>query len=544
MKRRSKAGGKASKARGREASKTKRRDASKTASSSAPIQDAEVARLTRELNGAREQQTATSEVLRLLSGSHGDLNHLFDTILVNATNLCHANFGTMALYEGDALRIVAMHNVPAAFAELRRREPVFHAGPLSPPARITATKKVLHISDLSEDAAYKQREPIVVGFVELAGARTMLVVPMLKEKHLVGVIGIYRKEVRPFTDKQIELVQNFAAQAVIATENARLLNELRQSTTQLTEALGQQTATSEVLQTISQSPGELQPVFHTMLANAVQICDAKFGNLLLFEDGAFRTVALHGAPQPYLEARQREPVIQPKPGSDLDQLIKTKQVIHVPDVREKGMASGTAIIKLAGARTMLNVPMLKENELIGAIGIYRQEVRQFTDKQIELVKNFAAQAVIAIENARLLNELRQRTTDLTERTADLTEALEQQTATSRSSKSSVARLVTCSRCLQPFWRRLFASATRRLVTSTAGTARLCIWLRRAIHHQLLRKREDDHYAVVMAETRCSPLSWRPKRLFTSSMLRRYLGTLTEAIWRLLKQLSLVAFARF
>jgi two-component system, NtrC family, sensor kinase len=203
-------------------------------------------------------------------------------------------------------------------------------------------------------------------------------------------------------------VSNFANQAVIAIENTRLLNELR-------ESLQQQTATADVLKVISSSPGELEPVFDALLANAVRICEAKFGNLLLLEDGAFRNVALHGAPQPYLEERRREPIIRPRPGSDLDQLVKTKQIVHVPDIRVEGIANSSAIIRLAGARTMLSVPMLQKDELIGLIAIYRQEVRPFTDKQVALLTSFASQAVIAIENARLLNELR--------------ESLQQQTAT-------------------------------------------------------------------------------------------------------------------
>ena len=353
-----------------------------------------------------EQQTATSEVLRVIRASPGELELVFQAMLERAVRLCEAKFGNIYRWDGEALHILASHNTPPAFAEAVRRSP-YRPYPNSPIGRMVANRTVAHINDVTAEEVYlAQRDPIAMSAVALGGIRTLLGVPLLNKGQMIGALFLSRQEVRPFTEKQIALVQNFAAQAVIAIENARLLNELRQSTTELTEALEQQTATSEVLQTISKSPGELQPVFHTMLANAVQICDAKFGNLLLFEDGAFRTVALHGAPQPYLEERQREPVIQPKPGSDLDQLMKTKQAIHVPDIREKGMASGSAIVKLAGARTMLTVPMVKESELIGAIGIYRQEVRQFTDKQIELVKNFAAQAVIAIENARLLNELR------------------------------------------------------------------------------------------------------------------------------------------
>jgi GAF domain-containing protein len=235
---------------------------------------------------------------------------------------------------------------------------------------------------------------------------------MLKADELVGAFFIYRTEVQPFTNKQIELVQNFAAQAVIAIENTRLLHELRQS-------LERQTATSEVLGVISSSPGDLAPVFETLLANAKRLCSAKFGNIWLCEGAAFRTVAMHGATPEYTEARRRAPLIQPAADTGLGRVLKTKRVVQIADVQEvAGYVANPAqapIVQLAGARSMLTVPMLKEEELIGAIEIYRQEVLPFADKQIELLQNFAAQAVIAIENARLLNELRQ--------------SLQQQTAT-------------------------------------------------------------------------------------------------------------------
>jgi hypothetical protein len=315
--------------------KTRRRDAPKTASLSAPIQDAEVARLTRELNEASERQTATSEVLRVISNSPADLQPVFEAMLDNAVRICDVMGGSICRWDGNALHHVALRWINPAFTELLVRTPI-HPNPKTNVGRMLATKKAVHVPDLAAQPAYiEQREPGIVAAVEIGRVRTALYVPMLKECELIGAILLARGEVRPFSDKQIALVKNFGAQAVIAIENARLFNELRQRTTDLTEALEQQTATSEVLQTISKSPGELQPVFHTMLANAVQICDANFGNLLLFEDGAFRTVALHGAPQPYLQERQREPVIQPKPGSDLDQLLKTKQAVHVPDIQRE-----------------------------------------------------------------------------------------------------------------------------------------------------------------------------------------------------------------
>ena len=304
--------------------------------------------------------------------------------------------------------------------------------------RVLLERKSVHIHDIQADPDYK-----LSGLVALGGTRTMLGIPMLREGDPIGVLVLVQSAVRPFTDKQIELATTFADQAVIAIENVRLFEEVQARTRDLSELLEQQTATSEVLQVISSSAGELKPVFETMLESAVRICGAKFGNLLLVEGDAFRHVALHGAPQAYLEERRRVPVIRPRPGSDLDRIRSTKQIVHVADMQLEGPATA-AIVELAGARTFLNVPMLKDNELIGTIGIYRQEVHPFTDKQIELVQNFAAQAVIAIENARLLNDLNRLNQQLEQRVADQVSEIERMGKLRRFLPPQVADLIVAS----------------------------------------------------------------------------------------------------
>ena len=376
----------------------------------------ELRQRTNDLTESLEQQTATSEVLQVISSSPGELGPVFNAMLANATRLCEARFGVVNMYDGEVFCTVATHNVPPAFAELRRGEPTFRPPPGSAHARMIATKEVVRIADAREDPLYVARDPFVVATVELGGIRTLAFVPMLKENELIGAITIYRQEVRPFTERQIELVKNFAKQAVIAIENARLLNELR-------ESLQQQTATSEVLQVISSSPGELAPVFETILENATRVCEAKFGNLLLYDGSAFQIVAFHNTPSAFAE-QFADASFVPTAGNPGGRLVQTKQPVHVADLRADlssitGSAVSVAMVERAGARSMIVVPMLKDGQLLGAIAIFRQEVQPFTDKQIELLSNFANQAVIAIENTRLLNELRARTTDLARSVVEL-----------------------------------------------------------------------------------------------------------------------------
>jgi signal transduction histidine kinase len=387
----------------------------------------ELRQRTADLTESLEQQTATSEVLSVISSSPGELEPVFAAMLANAARLCAASYGVMWLREGDAFRSAAVHGpLPAAYIERFRSGTLVHPGPDNPLMHVLRTQRPVQVPDMRESRAYLDGEPLPVAAVEVAGIRTLLSVPMFKDDEVVGSLTIYRKEVRPFTDKQIALVQNFAAQAVIAIENTRLLNELRHRTTELTESLDQQTATSEVLGVISSSPGELETVFRSMLENAVRICQAKFGFMLRYDGDAYHTVAELCDVPAFIEEMKRGP-LRPHPDSALGCVARTRQAAQIADITEHQLYAErnplfVAGAELGGMRTIVAVPMLKDQQLLGAIAIFRQEVRPFTDKQIALVENFAAQAVIAIENARLLNELRQRTNDLSE-------SLQQQTAT-------------------------------------------------------------------------------------------------------------------
>jgi GAF domain-containing protein len=309
----------------------------------------------RELREAREQQAATSKVLQVISSTPGALEPVFEAILAKATKICHAKFGALWLYEAGGFRCVALHNAPAAYANHYRAEPLIRPIKGSGLYRLAETRKVQQVADIRTLKLFDERDPFVITGPELGGFRTVLNVPMLKTGDLIGAISIYRQQVRPFTDRQIELVQSFAAQAVIAVENARLLDELRQRTGDLSESLEQQTATTEVLQVISSSPGELKLVFDSILTNATRICAASFGNLLLYENGTLMRVAVHNAPPAWAGDPES---LRPLAVTAIPyRVVRTGQMVHIVDVAAE--YPDELITRLAGARTLLIVPMLK-----------------------------------------------------------------------------------------------------------------------------------------------------------------------------------------
>src|SRR4051812_8488771 len=372
------------------------------------------------LKEALEQQAASSHVLRVIAGTRDELEPVFDAILSNALHICDATFGNLQLVKNGLVRFAAHKNAPKAFVDIYG-DGFIEPGPHTVIGRVIRTKKYVQVADVTADRAYRERDRFRMATVNILKARTLLAVPMLKDGKLVGAIAMYRQEVRPFTDKQIELLQNFAAQAVVAIENTRLLNELRQRTDDLSESLEQQTATSEVLKVISSSPGDLQPVFDAMLANATKLCDASYGVLWLSDGNHVRAVALHGAlPEAYLERLRGGTAFGARPDRPGTRAMTERRPIQVTDLRKEpaylaGDPLAVTAADDAGIRTLVSVPMYKDDQTVGNITIYRREVRPFSDKQVELLANFAAQAVIAIENTRLLSELR--------------ESLEQQTAT-------------------------------------------------------------------------------------------------------------------
>src|SRR6516162_7207842 len=365
----------------------------------------ENARLLTETRDALEQQTATAEVLQVINSSPGDLGPVFDAMLAKAMRLCEAAFGVLWTFDGDAYRAAALRGVPPEFAEFilsqrRRPEPDTALGHLA------SGESFVHVADV---ASLHTTSEIAHKLVELGGIRTLLAVPLLKDGDMIGAINIYRQEVRPFTDKQIALLQNFAAQAVIATENARLLTETR-------EALEQQTATAEALGVINSSPGDLVPVFDAVLDKALRLCGAAYGDLLRYDSRLFHLMAAaHDEPQ---IAERRRP-FQPTPDSLLDRIVAGEDVVFVEDVLEspdyrKGVGAFQRLVDAGGYRSVLSVALRKEGVLFGGISVFRKEVQPFSGKQIALLQNFAAQAVIAMENARLLGELRQRTDEVAE----------------------------------------------------------------------------------------------------------------------------------
>jgi signal transduction histidine kinase len=370
-----------------------------------------VADRTAELSEALDQQTATAEVLGVINSSPGDLGPVFDSMLEKAMRLCGAAFGELRTYDGERFQLAATRGIPRAYVEYYASQETSTYGPGTGPARILAGDRIVHVPDLVDTEPYRRGDPDRRALVDLGGARAIVLVPLLKDDAVRGFILIFRQEPGPFSDKQIALLQNFAAQAVIAMENARLLGELQQRTGDLQESLEYQTATSDVLKVISRSDAKLGAVLDTLTETAARICEADQAVIHQLRGGLYHVSTSFGFTQEYKDHVARNP-IAPGRGTATGRMALERQVVHIEDTSNDPEYTGTEIQRLGGFRTVLAVPLFREDAVIGSLLLTRLRVEAFTEKQIALVTTFADQAVIAIENARLLDEIRQRQAEL------------------------------------------------------------------------------------------------------------------------------------
>src|SRR5262252_314879 len=367
--------------------------------------------LKRELAEALEQQTATSDVLSVISSSPGELAPVFNAMLANAVRICNAKFGFMNRYDGDIWKIAAVHGAAPAYTEYLQQHGYKRPGPETIVSRIARTKQMVHIADLAASRGYAERDAVVVAAVELGGVRTLLGVPMLKKDELIGAILLYHQEVRPFTEKQIELVTNFANKAVIAIENTRLFEAEQASKRELQESLEYQTATSEILGVISRSPTDLKPVLDAILATAARLCSAEKATIRRREGNVYAMVAEFGFTAEQQAYMRANPVAAGS-GTVVGRAAETRRPVYIPDVETAVGFTQHDLARGAGFRAGLAVPLLREGDVIGVLMLLHSLPDPFTADHIERAQTFADQAVIAIENTRLFEEVQARNTEL------------------------------------------------------------------------------------------------------------------------------------